>query len=147
MKTMPAACRAAALALTTVLFAAGSANGEEIRVMTGGAFAAAYLELKPQFESASQEKIVTLATTMGTGPDFIPNRIQSGEPVDVVIVDDATLDKLIRDGRVSARSKVPLGRSSIGMAVRAGALKPDISSIDALKRTLLDAKSIAYSAA
>ena len=114
--------------------------------MTSGAFTAAYLELKPQFESATQDRIVPLATSMGTGPDLIPNRLQRGEPVDVVIVDDATLDKLIKDGRVRASSKVPLGRSSIGMAVRAGALKPDISSVDALKRTLLQAKSIAYSA-
>jgi Asp-tRNA(Asn)/Glu-tRNA(Gln) amidotransferase A subunit family amidase/ABC-type molybdate transport system substrate-binding protein len=83
---------------------------------------------------------------MGTGPEFIPHRLQRGEAVDVVIVDDATLDRLIKNGRVRARSKVPLGRSSIGMAVRAGTPKPDISSIDALRRTLLEAKSIAYSA-
>ena len=132
MKANPVVCRAVALACTSVLFAAGAASGGEIRVMTSGAFTAAYLELKPQFESATQDKIVTLATTMGTGPDFIPNRLQRGEPVDVVIVDDAALDKLIKDGRVSARGKVLLARSSIGMAVRAGALKPDISSIDAL---------------
>src|SRR5262249_25610116 len=144
MKTMPHIRGAAALALTGVLFAAGAANAGEIRVMTSGAFTAAYLELKPQFESITQDKIVTLATSMGTGPDSIPNRLQRGEPVDVVIVDAATLDKLIKDGRVLPGSKVPLGRSSIGMAVRAGALKPDISSTDALKRTLLQAKSIAY---
>ncbi len=143
---MPRACRAAALALTSVLFAASAANGGEVRVMTSGAFTAAYLELKPQFESATRNKIITLATTIGAGQDSIPNRLQRGEAVDMVIVDDATLDKLITDGKVSAPSKVPLGRSSIGMAVRAGALKPDISSVDALKRTLLEAKSIAYSA-
>jgi molybdate transport system substrate-binding protein len=83
---------------------------------------------------------------MGTGPDFIRNRLRRGEPVDVVIVDDATLEELIKDGRVRAGSKIPLGRSSIGMAVRAGTRKPDISSIDALKRTLLEAKSICHAA-
>jgi molybdate transport system substrate-binding protein len=114
--------------------------------MTSGAFTAAYLELKPQFESGTQVSVITLATSMGTGPDFIPNRLRRGEPVDVVIVDDATLEELIKDGRVRAGSKIQLGRSSIGMAVRAGRLKPDISSIDTLKRTLLEAKSIAYSA-
>ena len=61
-------------------------------------------------------------------------------------MDDAALDALIKDGRVLAGSKLPLARSGIGMAVRAGAPKPDISSVDALKRTLLEAKSIAYSA-
>jgi molybdate transport system substrate-binding protein len=146
MKTMPLACRSARLTLGCILFAAVAAYGAEIRVMTSGAFTAAYLELKSQYEQATQDKIVTLATTMGTGPDFIPNRLQRRELVDVLIVDDAALDRLIADGRVVATSKVPLGRSNIGMAVRAGARKPDISSIDALKRTLLEAKSVAYSA-
>ena len=65
--------------------------------------------------------------------------------VDVVIVADEALDQLIKDGRILPDSRVALARSSIGMAVRAGAPKPDISSIDALRRALLEAKSIAYS--
>ena len=83
---------------------------------------------------------------MGTGSDSIPSRLERGEAVDVVIVADDALEQLIKDGRVIAGSRVDLARSSIGMAVRAGAPKPDISSVDALKRTLLQAKSIAYSA-
>jgi molybdate transport system substrate-binding protein len=114
--------------------------------MTSGGFTAAYLELKPQFEEATEAKVITLTTTMGTGADSIPNRLQRGEPADVVIVGDADLDRLIADGRVVAGSKVQLGRSIIGMAVRAGTPKPDISSIDALRQALLQAKSIAYSA-
>src|SRR5450755_3306230 len=117
MKTIPVACRSARLTLGIILFAAVAAHGAEIKVMTSGAFTAAYLELKSQFERATQDRIVTLATTMGTGPDFIPNRLQRGELVDVVIVNDAALDQLIQDGRVAAHSKVPLGRSIIGMAV------------------------------
>jgi molybdate transport system substrate-binding protein len=66
--------------------------------------------------------------------------------VDVLILAGPALDELIKQGKVIASSRVDLVRSSIGMAVRAGALKPDISSVDALKRTLLQAKSIAYSA-
>jgi molybdate transport system substrate-binding protein len=61
-------------------------------------------------------------------------------------VADAALGQLIKDGRVLAGSRVALARSGIGMAVRAGTPKPDISSLDALRRTLLQAKSIAYSA-
>jgi len=118
----------------------------EIRVMTSGAFTAAYLELIPQLELVTERKIVTAATSMGTGPDSIPSRLQRGEPVDVVIVADAALVELIKDGKVLAESRTPLARSGIGVAVRAGSPKPDISSVDALKRTLLQAKSIAYSA-
>jgi len=143
---MPVACRAAGILLAGALLGASAANGAEIRVMTSGAFTAAYLELKPLFEHATRDKIVTLATSMGTGRDSIPDRLQRGEPVDVVIVDDANLDELIKNGKVLAASKLPLGRSRIGMAVRAGAPKPDISSVEALKSALLQAKSIAYSA-
>jgi molybdate transport system substrate-binding protein len=118
----------------------------DIRVMTSGAFTAAYFELIPQLELLTKKKILTAATSIGTGENSIPSRLQRGEPVDVVIVADAVLVELIKDGLVLAESYTPLARSAIGMAVRAGAPKPDISSVDALKRTLLQAKSIAYSA-
>ena len=117
-----------------------TAHGDEIRVMTSGGLTAAYLELIPQFERATGNKIVTAATSMGTGSDSIPSRLQRGERVDVLIVADAALEELIKDGRVVAGSRVALARSGIGMAVRAGAVKPDISSVEALRRTLLAAK-------
>ncbi len=123
-----------------------STMSSEIRVMTSGAFTAPYLELIPQLELLTKRKIVTAATSMGTGPDSIPSRLERGEPVDVVIVADAALVDLIKGGIILAESRTPLARSPIGMAVRAGTPKPDISSVDAFKRTLLQAKSIAYSA-
>jgi molybdate transport system substrate-binding protein len=118
----------------------------DIRVMTSGAFTAALLDLIPLFERATQNKIVVATTTMGTGANSIPSRLQRGEPVDVVIVADGALVRLIKDGKVLAESHVALARSSIGMAVRAGAPRPDIGSIESLKQTLLQARSIAYSA-
>jgi molybdate transport system substrate-binding protein len=118
----------------------------EIKVMTSGAFTAAYLELIPQLEALTQKKIVTAATSIGTGETSIPNRLKRGEAVDVIIVADGVLKGFIKDGLVLPESYTPLVRSAIGMAVRAGAAKPDIGSVDALKRTLLQAKSIAYSA-
>jgi molybdate transport system substrate-binding protein len=118
----------------------------EIRVMTSGAFTAAYLELMPRIELLTKKKLVTAATSIGTGENSIPNRLRRGEPVDVVIVADAVLLGLIKDGLIMAESHTPVARSAIGMAVRAGAPKPDISTVDALKRTLLQAQSIAYSA-
>jgi molybdate transport system substrate-binding protein len=119
---------------------------DEIRVMTSGAFTAAYLELISRLELLTKKKLVTAATSIGTGDNSIPNRLRRGEAVDVVIVADAVLIGFIEDGLITADSYTPLARSAIGMAVRAGAPKPDISTIDALKRTLLHAKSIAYSA-
>ena len=118
----------------------------EIRVMTSGAFTAAYFDLIPELERITKKKIVTAATSMGTGSDSIPSRLERGEPVDVVIVADTALVQLIKDGMVLAESRTPLARSAIGMAVRSGLPRPDISSVDALKRTLMQAKSIAYSA-
>jgi len=83
---------------------------------------------------------------MGSASDSIPSRLSRGEPVDVVILAAPALDALIAQGRVAAGSRVDLVRSSIGLAVRAGAPRPDIGSVEALRRTLLEAKSIAYSA-
>jgi molybdate transport system substrate-binding protein len=119
---------------------------DEIRVMTSGAFTAAYLELMPRLELLTKKKLVTAATSIGTGETSIPNRLRRGEPVDVVIVADAVLVGFIKDGLIVAESYTPVARSAIGMAVQAGAPKPEIGTVAALKRTLLQAKSIAYSA-
>jgi molybdate transport system substrate-binding protein len=146
MRTRSVVSGRAALLVTSMLFLVRTASAEDVRVMTSGAFTAAYLELLPQLERSINRKIVTAATSMGTGSDSIPSRLERGEAVDVVIVADDALGQLIKNGIIVADSRVELARSSIGMAVRAGAPKPDISSVDALKRTLLQAKSIAYSA-
>jgi molybdate transport system substrate-binding protein len=119
---------------------------DEIRVMTSGAFTAAYLELVPRLELVTKKKLVTAATSIGTGETSIPNRLRRGEPVDVVIVADPVLVGFINEGLIIAASYTPVARSAIGMAVSAGAPKPDISTVDALQRTLLQAHSIAYSA-
>jgi molybdate transport system substrate-binding protein len=124
----------------------GTASAAEIKVMTSGAFTAAYGELVPQFERMTRDKIVTsYGASMGDAPDSIPMRLKRGEPVDLVILARPALDQLVKEGKVLPTSCVDLVRSSIGMAVRAGARKPDISTVDALKRALLDAKSIGYS--
>jgi molybdate transport system substrate-binding protein len=147
MKMTAIASRTAALVVAVILSAAPAAFGDEIRVITSGAFTAAYLELVPEFERATRNKVVTtFGGSAGNGPETIPNRLQRGEPADLVIMAGPALDELIKQGKVVAGSRVDLVRSSIGMAVRAGAPKPDISSVEALKQTLLRAKSIAYSA-
>ena len=138
--------RRAALLVACMLIFVRIAAADDIRVMTSGTFTAAYLELRPQLERSLNVKIVTTATSMGVGSESIPSRLERGEAVDVVIVADDSLSQLIKNGKVLADSRVELARSGIGMAVRKGAPKPDIGSVDALRRTLLQAKSIAYSA-
>jgi molybdate transport system substrate-binding protein len=119
---------------------------DDLWVMTSGAFTAAYLDLIPQLELLAKKKLVTAATSIGTGENSIPNRLRRREAVDVVIVADGVLLGFIKEGLIMAESYTRLARSAIGMAVRAGSPKPDIGTVDALKRTLLEAKSIAYSA-
>jgi len=136
----------AALA-ASLLLAAGAAVAAEIHVMTSGGFTAAYNELTPLFERATGDKVSTAyGASMGGAPDSIPSRLDRGEPADIVILASTALDDLIRQGKVVPGSRVDLVRSLIGMSVRKGAPKPDISTVEALKRTLLEAKSVAYSA-
>ena len=123
-----------------------TASANDFIVMTSGAFTAAHLELIPQLERLTKKKIVTATTSVGTGETSIANRLKRGEIADIVIVADALQRQFIEEGLVLAEGRTSVARSSIGIAVRAGAPKPDISSIDALRRTLLQAKSIAYSA-
>ena len=137
----------AALVLAVVLVWPVSAAAQELRVMISGAFSAPYLEVMPEFERTTKFMVITVSgASMGGAPDSIPVRLERGEPADVLILASTALDDLIRQGKAVPGSRVDLVKSSIGMAVRAGARKPDISTVDALKRTLVDAKSIAYSA-
>ena len=128
-----------------LLFAAAT-DAAEIKVMSSAGFRTAYLELAAEFERATGHKTVNAwGPSMGDTPQAVPNRIARGEAVDIVIVVSDALDKLIKDGKVVASGRSDLARSLIGAAVRAGAPKPDISSIETFKKTLANATSIAYS--
>ncbi len=118
----------------------------EFRVMTSGAFTAAYKALIPQLERLTGKTVITVTTSIGTGDTSIPNRLKRGEVADIVIVAEPAIRQFIADGYVLADGAALLARSGIGMAVRAGAPKPDISTADGLRNTLLQAKSIGYSA-
>jgi molybdate transport system substrate-binding protein len=147
MTFRPIAARAAMLVALAFLLVAPMVHAQEVRVMTSGAFTEAFLNVVPEFERTTGTKVlVAFGASMGGAPDSIPSRLERGEPVDVVILAGEALDALIGQGKVRAGSRVDLVRSSIGMAVRSGAPKPDISSVEALTRTLLQATSIAYSA-
>ena len=146
MRLQPIASRAAALGLAGILFLAGAVHAAEIRVVSSGGFAAAYRALAPGFEHATGDTLVTeWGPSMGNTVNAVPARLRRGEPIDVVIMVGYALGDLVKQGKVVADSRANLARSGIGAAVRAGASKPDIGSVDALRRTLLAAKSIAYS--
>ena len=128
------------------LLLASATSADEVRVMTSGAFTAAHQALAADFEKATGHTVVTTyGASMGTGETTIPRRLERGEPADIVILAASALDDLIARGLVVAGSRVDLVRSRIGMAVRAGAPKPDISTVEALRRTLLGARAVGYS--
>jgi molybdate transport system substrate-binding protein len=130
----------------TALLAVRAAFAADIKVMISSGFHGAYSELGPAFERSSGNHLITTrGPSMGDSPEAIPARLARGEAADVVILDGGSTDELARRGLVRADSKVELARSLIGMVVRAGAGKPDIGSVDALRNTLLAAKSIAHS--
>ena len=122
------------------------AHAEQLNVMTSGGFTAAYKILGPKFAADTGNTLDTqLGPSMGKAPEAIPNRLARGEHADVVIMVGYALDDLIKQGKVDPASRVELADSRIGLVVREGAPKPDISTVDNLKKTLLDAKSVAYS--
>ena len=146
MKSRPIVARAVALVVTATALFAGCACGAEVKVMISGGFSAAYRALLPEFERTTHNSVATAAgPSMGNAPEAIPNRLQRAEPADVLIMVSSALDELIKLGKVVPDSRIDLARSKIGMVVRAGEPKPDISSVDAFKRALIEAKSIAYS--
>jgi molybdate transport system substrate-binding protein len=138
-----AACWLLALTLSLV---AAPAGADEIHVMVSGGFTAAYKVLVAEWEKATGHTVITVyGASMGATPAAIPNRLARGESADIVILARTALDQLARDGMVVERSQVDLVRSRIGMAVKAGTKKPDISTAARFRQVLLDAKSIAYS--
>ena len=144
---MPRRSRTAAFLLAAALLSAQAASAAQITVMVSGGFSEALTELAPQFERATGHRIVTVnGASMGGAPDSIPSRLGRGEPADLVIMADTALEALMKTGQVRPESRTDLVSSAMGMVVRKGAPRPDISSVDALKRALLAAKSIAYSA-
>ena len=138
--------RATALAFATALFLTTAATAAEVRVMISGGLTAAYNALAPEFERSTGHKVLTAyGPSMGTTVNAIPVRLERGEPADVLIMVGYALGGLIKQGKVMADSRVDLVKSPIGVAVKSGAPKPDISSAETIKGALLAAKTIAYS--
>ena len=124
---------------------ANCANAAEIHAMVTGALTGAFRQLVPQFESESGHKVDIAWGPLRERRRTLPVRVQGGEPVDILIMISPSLDGLVKKGVFTAASKVDVAVSRVGVGVRAGDAKPDVSSADALKAALLNAGSIGYS--
>src|SRR6185369_9363695 len=132
--------RVAAAAAGLLLFSS-MANAAEIKVLSTQATEDAYKELVPQFEKASGHKV----NTAFTGTLIATKRLADGEAFDMIIMSSPSIDEQIKLGKAAAGSRVDLAKSGVALGVPKGAPKPDITSVDKLKKVLLDAKSIGYS--
>jgi molybdate transport system substrate-binding protein len=148
--------RRSMLALAALLLAAAGQGGcaapraaapePRLTVLVSGAFEPALRKLAGQYERRTGVRLaIGAGPSMGATFNAIPQRLARGERADVVILAGEALDRLAESGKVLAESRRDLVLSRIAMAVRAGAPAPDISTVPALRRTLLDARSVAYS--
>ena len=131
------------LGVAMVLMAAGVPRGAaaaEIKVLTAGAFKQVLLVLVPDFEKQTGHKVILENDTVGA----LTKRIEGGEAFDLAVLTPAAVNDLSTKGKFVAGSRTNLGRVGVGVVVKEGAPKPDISSVDAFKKTLLAAKSVAY---
>jgi len=125
----------------SVLLLSSVTSAAEIKVLSTQATEQAYRELVPQFERATGHRI----TTIFTGTLDADKRLAAGWAYDLLIMSGPSIDEHLKDGKLVAGSRVDLAKSGVGVGVKAGASKPDIHTTDALRKTILGAKSIGYS--
>lgn len=134
--------------LTLFLFFSciGFANANDLRVFISSGFFQVYKTIGPDFEKKTGHRLITIrGPSIGDSPEAIPARLARGEKADILILDGESAHELAHKGYVKESGITILGISQIGMAVKEGAPKPDISTVDAFRKTLLEAKSIGYS--
>lgn len=132
---------AAITAVGLAAVAADCATAADVRV-SSIPFKGPLDQIAPQFERATGHRLVVRYAPS----EPLRKQIDAGEPFDVVLIFPNVVDDLIRQGKISAGTRVDIARAGLGLAVRKGAAKPDIRSIDGFKRALLTSKSIAYAA-
>jgi molybdate transport system substrate-binding protein len=112
----------------------------DVKVLTAGAFKQVVVAVVPEFERATGHKVVVDNDTVGG----LTKRIEGGDTFDVAVLTPAAIDELTKKGKIADGSKAVLARVGVGVMVKAGAPVPDISSVEAFKRALIAAKSVAY---
>ena len=133
--------RATCVMMAAVLLTSSAAFADEIRVLSSVGIKAVVDELAPQFEKTTKHKVTMVFGLAGA----LKGQIETGEPFDVAILTPPLLDDLIAKGLVLAKSTI--ARTGLGLMIKAGAHKPDISTVDAFKKTLLAARSITFASA
>lgn len=131
------------LGLAAVLMAAGAPGGAkaaDIQVLTAGAFKQVVLAMVPEFEKRTGHKVMVENDTVGA----LTKRIEGGETFDLAVLTPAAVNDLSGKGKFVAGSRTNLGRVGVGVVVKEGTPKPDISSVEAFKKAVLAAKSVAY---
>jgi len=137
-----------ALLSTGVIHAADTPKTQPVtlKVLSSKGFKGAIEAIAPEYEKVSGVKLdVAMAQASGQGPQTIANRLDRKEEADVVLTMGSSLDRLTARNQIVQSTRVDLGQSFIAMAVRKGAVQPDIGSMKAFRKTLLDADSVAYS--
>src|SRR3984893_15280423 len=136
-------CRRIALSILTAIplaLSAGHGGAAELNVVGAGAIEEPFEALTAEFSRASGHKVHAIFGPVGG----MQAKLKGGEKADVIVLSTAAMDALDKDGALVAGSRAELGRATAGIAVRTGAPVPDISSPDALKKTLIAARTIAY---
>ena len=123
-----------------VAIGASTADADEVKLLSAAVLKPALTELAPEFERATGHRLAITFESAGV----VRNRIQNGEPADVAIIQKPSVDALAQQGKIVAGTVVTLARSGVAVGVPAGRPKPEIGSVDALKRSLLTAQSVAY---
>lgn len=131
--------------VVATLLAAPVESFAQVKVIMSGGFSAAFREALPDVERATGLTVTTISgASQGSGPNTIGAQLRRGVPADVVIMNRVGLNDLIAEGGTIAGTDVDLATTSLGLAVRAGAPKPDISTVDAFVQTLLRAESVTF---
>jgi molybdate transport system substrate-binding protein len=134
------------VAAAGLLALASSASSEEIKVLTTGILKGSFPQIAAQFERETGHKVImSWGPSSGNSPEASQVRVKSGERVDVLIMVNTGMDELISGGYFSPIERKDIAVSRIGLAVKQGHPLPDISNVEALKKTLLEAKSVGYS--
>jgi len=144
MRHRPRSKTANAIVIVAALLTFPLAASAQLKVMISGGFSGPYEQLLPEFERTTGIKVTTgSGSSQGTGPQTIAAQLARGVPADVVILSREGLAELIGAKRIAAGTDVDLARTPLGVAVRAGAPKPDVSTVEAFKQVLLKAKAVA----